>query len=193
MIDLSIPKRFEPSWGVDVIDITIAMAHRFEIEPVVYVALCLHESGYEVGTGRIEERFFESRLLGKKREELSGYVPPPPGPPSLYDEKLWRASSWGPPHVLGETARMLGFAHDFLPALEADPAAALFYGAFYLRRLLGQDWNLKSEFTYYVPSLLRYNGGGDPDYPDKVQIRLEEAQEAIHDKRSCPSSEGSSS
>ena len=73
--------------------------------------------------------------------------------------------------VLGQVAREEGFAGE-LPSL-CEPMNGLEYGCKKLTRCFaGENGNV-------TLALLRYNGGGDPDYAEKVLARIEKYKENV--------------
>lgn len=125
-------------------------AVKYELKPEVVACVVLKESKGDTFAWRWEEKFWKDNLEDKRREELSGFVPP--GLPSLYDEKQQRSSSYGLMQVLGETARWCAkFKGPYLTAL-CDPEIGMDVGCkvlrFYLDRAKGD----------YSKALKYYNG-----------------------------------
>lgn len=80
-------------------------------------------------------------------------------------EATARATSWGLMQTMGEVARERGFAEPFLSAL-CDPENSLEIGCKHFSALMGKvNNNIDS-------ALLRWNGGGTPNYPDEVKARM---------------------
>lgn len=131
----------------------------FDLDVEVVAAVVCQESGGDTWSIRYEHGFFLRYVEDKPVENLIGYVPRPV--PSLGTERRARATSWGLMQVMGQTARELGFDKRFLSEL-CDPGLGLHYGCMYLAK------QLKREKNNYKNALLRYNGGGDPDYANKV-------------------------
>jgi hypothetical protein len=159
-------------------------AERHEIPPDLGAALIMQESQGVFWASRFEEKWFAAKLLLLPRSKLAGYVPTS-GTPSLYDEKIWRAHSWGLCQVMGDRARILGFKGDFLPELISNPEIGLDLGFKYLRQCFGDKppalmvagpespfgrvmRTLDDDFTRVISATLRYNGGGDKTYPHKL-------------------------
>lgn len=147
-------------------------------------ALVMHESKGIYWASRFEEKWFGAKLLLLPTSRLAGYVPTS-GTPSVYDEKIWRAHSWGLCQVMGDRARVMGFRGEFIPELISTPELSLDYGFRYLRECFGKvppatmiagpespfglvARTLDDDFTRVKSALLRYNGGGDKTYPNKV-------------------------
>lgn len=76
-----------------------------------------------------------------------------------------RSTSWGLMQVMGETAREYMFGGPFLSQL-CDPDAGVDIGCKYFSALMGEVGNDVTK------ALLRWNGGGDPNYPSEVQARI---------------------
>jgi len=139
-----------------------ALAHN--LRPDVVAGIILQESNGDTFAWRFEEAFFEQRLRDLKREALSGWVPKQGGLPSLFDEKVQRACSFGLMQVLGDTARWCGKAQTpFLTAL-CDPDMGIDVGCRVLSFYLGKG---KGD---YRTALKFYNGSWA--YADKVLDRI---------------------
>jgi hypothetical protein len=133
----------------------------------IVAAVILQESEGLIYSTRFEEAWFEKNLKARKAEDLAGFVPSRIySTPSFYDEKVWRAHSWGLMHVLGDTARVLGFRGRFMAEL-LEPAQNLRFGCLYLKKCGLKDWGPENR-ELCRPPLLKYNGGGNPNYPDDV-------------------------
>jgi len=131
----------------------IALAHDIQ-PPELLCALAHHEShNWQPWALRYEPGFYDSYI-----SHMKGLTP---------TEKQARAFSYGLCQLMGQTARELGFAGDFLSEL-CDPAINLEFGARYLKKCLTRsDGDV-------VQGLLHYNGGGNPDYPKLVLAHLKE-------------------
>lgn len=127
-------------------------------------AIIEQESGGNPWAFRYEPAFFRRYLQDLNEGQLSGFVPR--GIPTLATEKQARATSWGLMQIMGETARSIGFSGRYLTEL-LDPATNLEWGCLYLAQLLTKTGGNTRQ------ALLRWNGGGDPTYPDKVLKRVE--------------------
>lgn len=141
-------------------------ANSLMIEPELIAAVIAHESVGDKWASRFEEGFYEKFLKSKLPKDLAGYIPGPPV--SFYDEKLWRAHSYGYMQVLGDTARVFGFKGQYMAEL-FEPAVNLHYGCLKLvscqkRALSFRDQSL----TVEQQLLLYYNGGVDRTYSGKV-------------------------
>jgi len=154
-----------------------AAAEKHGVAPLLVAAVVAQESGgpYVRADGsanpyaiRIERGFwrryydsiaaFVSTSKSKRDDRWHQY-------PDLY------ACSFGLMQVLYQTAREHGFDPQF-PTELCDPELGLDAGCAILARHLartGGDWRT---------SLLRYNGGGNPKYPDDVLAKLREIREA---------------
>jgi soluble lytic murein transglycosylase-like protein len=117
------------------------------IDPVLVQAVCEHESRWNPWAVRYEPAFYAK------------YVAPLQG---LTDtERIMRSTSWGLCQVMGEVAREKGFAGTYLAEL-LDPPINLKYGCIKLAECLtATKQDLRA-------ALLRWNGGGNPAYPDMV-------------------------
>lgn len=86
-------------------------------------------------------------------------------------ETVARSISWGLMQIMGQVAREEGFTGALASLCE--PLNGLEYGCKKLTRCLGEsagDW---------TGALLRYNGGGDPDYGEKVLARIGHYKENV--------------
>ena len=126
-------------------------------------AVAIVESGKNPWKMRLEEDWFERCIKNKKKEELAGWTPflPVGEHPSLYDEKTWRATSFGVMQVMGDRARILGLDCPWLAVL-LSPTVGAEYGCRFLKQLLVRYNNDIQKVA------LGYNGGGDPNYPRKI-------------------------
>lgn len=78
----------------------------------------------------------------------------------MLSEGFLRASSFGLMQILGETAREHGYEEDSLAGL-FDVSDNITLGSKIFVHFLQKEGDLDR-------ALLRYNGGGDPEYPAKV-------------------------
>lgn len=145
-------------------------ASNFQLAPQLIAAVIHQESNGNPFAVRYEEKFFNKYLRNKAPKELQGSVPDF-NVCSIYTERILRASSLGLMQVLGETAREMGFAKDFLTEL-CIPRYGIEYGCKYLFRMLEKHGG---EVT---AALLSYNGGGNPLYPKEVLGHIEDG--AMH-------------
>ena len=146
------------------------------LEPALVAAVILHESKADKFAYRIEENSALYRtIMARGRHELAGYVPPIGENPSLYDEKVMRATSFGWMQLLGETGRVLGFRGRYLLEL-SDPEVNLHWGCIYLAKCLKRAASYPQN-ERYKHALLFYNGGSDETYPAKV-LQIYESGEA---------------
>ena len=123
-----------------------AIAHG--LAPELVCAVCEHESSWDPWAVRFEPAF-EERYIKPMIAKLPA------------TEAMLRAVSFGLMQLMGETARELGFAGKFVTEL-CDPLAGLEFGC---RKLANCMKLANSDIR---AALLKYNGGGDPNYPDLV-------------------------
>jgi soluble lytic murein transglycosylase-like protein len=98
--------------------------------------------------------------------EIANEVPPEDFPylAGGRDQEWWaQQASFGLAQVMGAVARERGFRGLYLPEL-CDPETGMLYGIKHLDKFL-QKYDLRT-------ALLRYNGGGNPAYPDEVMKKL---------------------
>ena len=149
----------------DLHDIAREQARNFGLDEVLVLAVCEQESGWNPWVSRYEPEFF-NRYLDNSTVHLvvQAHCRKVPYPVSFETELRERAFSRGLMQVMGQVARERGFA-DPLPQLH-DPAANLMVGCRHLKKCLdGAGGDIRR-------ALLRWNGGGDPQYPDKVLARM---------------------
>lgn len=80
------------------------------------------------------------------------------------DQEWWaQQASWGLMQIMGAAAREQGFRGSWLPQLIHDPYLNLEFGIKHLWNYAFQKGNRQT-----VDALLRYNGGGDKNYPADV-------------------------
>lgn len=142
----------------------------YDVDPKLFACLILHESAGDAWAIRYENAFFNNYLATKKREDLAGHVPLEM--PTLATEKRARAISWGLCQTLGDTARVVGFAEDYLSELcqiEPNIECGLKYFAKCLQKAGGSElWALQ-----------RWNGGGNPDYGKRVLGRRDRGEYSL--------------
>lgn len=127
------------------------------------LAAVIHqESGGNPFAVRYEPAFLKKYLETKTRKTIGGYVP---SKCSFETEVHLRATSFGLMQLMGQVARERGFQGEFLTEL-LEPIANLKFGSEFLQTLLH-----KHETT--EKALLRWNGGGDPNYAKKVLDHIE--------------------
>lgn len=135
-------------------------AAQFKLDKSYIEAMVFQESGGGVCASRWEKGFFLRYIDGKPKDRLGGHFPPER---SLNTELYYRAGSWGPMQVMGQTARELGFrGTDFVEL--AKPEIGVHWGCRYLRSLLNKFEGMALEQAYRE-AIARYNGGpANPNY-----------------------------
>lgn len=131
-----------------------AAADAYGLRPELIAAVIIQESSGIADARRPENDFYHRYLL---KPDLPGYFPPdvPRGV-----ELVCRATSWGLMQIMGQVARELGFRGRYFTELE-EPGANINLGCRHLANLIRRAGSERG-------GLLRYNGGGDPRYPEKV-------------------------
>ena len=129
-------------------------AQRFDLPPAILAGLVATESGGDPWAMRAEELY--RYLVGDDPHEKLIKPPTSTQATEFYTQKL----SWGLCQIMGATGREL--RHQGWHSQMSDPVINLHYGAMYLARCL------KRRGGDMRQALLLYNGGGDPEYPDKV-------------------------
>jgi soluble lytic murein transglycosylase-like protein len=129
----------------------------YGIRPELIAAVIYQESRGNPWAIRYEPAFYKKYLLGKQKKDLQGYVP---SIVSLDTELTARAISWGLMQLMGETAREYDFNEDYLPML-LDTSLNIQYGVKVLSSMLKKTDSLEA-------GLLKWNGGGNKNYPNEV-------------------------
>jgi soluble lytic murein transglycosylase-like protein len=136
----------------DLIARAVEAARKYGLDPSLFLAVIEQESSWNPWSIRYEPLFLKNYLQGPTFSSLSP------------TELQARATSWGLCQVMGQVAREFGFQGKFLSEL-CNPEVGLEIGAKVLadklRRAKGDERQ----------GLLRWNGGADESYPDKVLAR----------------------
>jgi len=145
-------------------------ALKYKLEPSLVAAVIMQESSGNPNAFRFEWGFYRKYLKGKIQDDLPGFVPPA-NKCSWQTEKFARAVSWGLMQVMGETAREYGYKGVLLTEL-LKPEDNLEVGCKILSRCVEKtEGDLRR-------ALLRWNGGGNEQYPDEVLARIDNGEAA---------------
>lgn len=144
-------------------------AAKWGIDPELVAAMIMQESAGNCWAMRYEPNFFRKYLQDKPLSLLGGYVPSETKATRI-TERMLRSCSFGLMQVMGQVARELGFSDDNLTRL-LDPEINLYWGTFKLNSLLKARTE-KNDADKISHALLRWNGGGDPSYPNKVLAHI---------------------
>lgn len=147
-------------------EIIIREAARFDLDPLLVAAVIYQESKGECWSTRYEQGFYDDYIKGKSRDRLGGTWLPF-SICSEETERSHRATSWGLMHVLGQTARELGFT-DHLSRLIL-PEEGIHFGCMYLKKKSAGGVGKEK-------MLLGYNGGTNKSYPKKVLAHIDSGQ-----------------
>ena len=124
-------------------------AVQFNLIPTLVCGICEQESSWNADATRYEEAFYlhyiEPMVLSQELLDMT--------------EAKNRATSWGLMQVMGEVARELLYTGPF-PFVE--PGEGIRIGCEKFARCVAAA---KGDM---VAALLRYNGGGNPNYPRQV-------------------------
>ena len=135
-------------------------AARHELPPELVCAVIEQESDWDANAIRYEPAFYDRYVypmsLKRAISETEGRA---------------RAFSWGLMQTMGEVAREFGFAGKFLSAL-CEPATGLEIGCKVLAHKLAVNQGNVAH------ALLAWNGGGNPEYPAQVLVRVEKYRAA---------------
>lgn len=141
------------------------------LEPSLVMAVCEHESSWNPYAWNPEPAYRYMWNVKTRQPfrtltvaEISSATPPPDfhSLAGDRDNEWWgQRASWGLMQIMGAVARERGFAGLYLPEL-TDPLVGLPPACRELK------WCLDHEKGDVRAGLLRFNGGGDPKYPDLV-------------------------
>lgn len=126
---------------------SVAQAHG--LDDALVCAIVEQESGWNPNATRYEPAFYQRYILPMNLDEL---------------ESTGRSTSWGLMQVMGEVARELHFTGAFAELL--NPSTGLEYGCIHFANKLKQAGGDK------YGALLRWNGGGNKNYPQQVINRV---------------------
>ena len=124
-------------------------AAKYGLDPAIVCAVIEQESGWNPWAMRYEDRFFDLYIT----------------PLCLIDptEARARACSYGLMQIMGQVAREQGFGGKYLTQL-CDPDTGVDFGCRKLEKCFQQ--------SEPEAALLRYNGGGNPEYGQQVLARV---------------------
>lgn len=139
-------------------------ALQYEVSVDLLCAVIQQESGGNPWASRFEPAFYDKYIKGKTAKDLPGHFP------SVrvitpQTENFNRAKSFGLFQVMGNTARLHGFDSDYLDEL-FDIPTNVDMGAKILSDMIKKTSNTEE-------ALLRWNGGGNKEYPKQVLAILE--------------------
>jgi soluble lytic murein transglycosylase-like protein len=136
--------------ATDLVTLAQTIAIRHELDPALVCAVIEQESAWNPHAIRYEPAF------------RARYISPLGLAPT---EEIARSISWGLMQVMGQVARELGFAGNFLSAL-CDPGIGLDTGCTALAaKLYRADGNVSRALTLW-------NGGASLDYAPEVLVRV---------------------
>lgn len=158
----------------------VQAAKENKIDPVLFVALILNESSGNPFATRWERRFFLRYVAGRPLDTLAPYR----GSLDNYEQDLLRISlaySWGLCQIMGVVAIEHGFrGRQMWELLDVETnvslGARIFAG--FRDGIARTSKDLSAEELQFK-TLLRYNGGGDADYPSRVLKRMAPAGELL--------------
>jgi len=138
------------------------------LDPKMISALIYQESRGNVWAFRYEQGFFDRYLKGKSPDQLPGMMPR--RIPTFSSELMARATSWGLMQIMGETARENGFDKVFLSSLLL-PTHNLRVGCGFVAKIINKfkSEGVTDKKALFDKVLLRYNGGGNQEYPEMVR------------------------
>lgn len=150
-------------------------AEEYAIDPKLVACIIYQESGADKEAFRCEDSFFDEHFADyltnppkKNKKTLAGFVPPF-DTPTLRSELRARSTSHGPMQVLGETARVMGYADRWLPSCR-EPEINIQLGCKYLRHLFNKAANIKGETAKLIQVLHWWNGSAK--YPPLILEHL---------------------
>jgi soluble lytic murein transglycosylase-like protein len=125
-------------------------AAKYGLDPAIVCAVCEQESSWNPWAMRYEPEFYARYIVAMKLPNAT--------------EAFARACSFGLLQVMGQVAREQGFGGQFLTQL-CDPDIGLDIGCRKLRKCF-------AEYSEPEVALLKYNGGGNPNYGKEVMARM---------------------
>lgn len=133
---------------------------RYHIDKDLIAAVIMAESSGIPWEVRPEQGFFSRYIEGKPLNGFQG---------EQWDEyeRVFRSCSFGLMQIMGNTARELGFAGHLHQLLQ--PTKSIMWGCKYLAKCMHETQDTEK-------ALLRYNGGGDPEYPAKVYAKIDSGE-----------------
>lgn len=134
-------------------------AMRHGLTPEIVCGVCARESGWDSWLVRYEPGF-EKRYGETVIAEAQKFVTSVKFTVTWATEIKQRCMSWGLAQIMGQVARERGFVGPLAQLCE--PATGLAFACKHLAAYL------KISGGDIRAALLRYNGGGDPEYPEKV-------------------------
>lgn len=150
-------------------DLIEAAARKYSFDINLIAAMVKQESDGDPLAIRFEPGFFRRYLSGKPLNDLGGFVPSE-NRVTRDTERTLRACSFGLMQIMGQVAREIGYSDPSLTRLLI-PDINLEWGCKYLSRLRDKfKTDVEPERTQLI--LLRWNGGGDPSYPNKVLAHI---------------------
>lgn len=173
-------KKTKPTGDQSWVNAAIRAAEEQDIQRELFVALILNESSGNPFATRWERRFYIRYIAERPLDTLV----PHHGSLDNYEEQLLRLSlaySWGLCQIMGIVAVEHGFrGRQMWELLDVETnvglGARIFAG--YRDGILRTQKGLPAG-ELVKRTLLRYNGGGDADYPNRVFKRLGAATELV--------------
>ena len=154
------------------------MAKSFGMEQGIVLAVIWQESGGNPWAYNPEPRYrWYWNVKANKPfrtltpEEIASESPPADFPCLVGDpdQEWWgQEASWGLMQVMGAVARERGFRGSYLTQL-CEPEIGVQIGCLHLQHHLLATNDRRA-------ALLRYNGGGNPKYPDEVLAKMKEIE-----------------
>lgn len=132
----------------------------YQVPPILIQAVIDVESGGNPQAIRYEPGYYRRYIEKLSWAEMPGYKPKTV---SHATERMLRSCSLGLMQVMGGTARLNGFYKEWLTDLLIDQYLNVQLGTKLLARFLSAT---KHDLE---KALLRYNGGGDKTYPQRVK------------------------
>lgn len=134
--------------------VAVSTALNYGLDPALVCSVIAHESdGWNQYAVRYEPGFYDRYISSMKNLSRT--------------EMTMRATSFGLMQVMGQVAREQGFDGEYLTEL-FEPLNAVMHGCKKLKKCLEQEGG-------NVPAaLLRYNGGGNANYPDLVMAHYKD-------------------
>ena len=141
-------------------DAIIYYSKQLNVNHQIIAAIVWQESRCEPYAMRFEPGFYAKYVKDTTYAKLQGFLPPSQVVTQETERKA-RATSWGLMQIMGQVAREEGFKELYLAEL-VDIETNIRFGAKHFSKLLDAV-NGKID-----AALLRWNGGGNKDYPAQV-------------------------
>jgi len=148
-------------------------ADYYKLGSELVAAVIAQESSGDSFAFRYEPAFFRRYIKNKSQKELGGFWLQTESKNDEMLERYHRSCSWGLMQIMGQTAREMGFVGVGFENLWCDNEN-IKYGCKKLALCFEfAEKQNKAQIETLEIALLKWNGGGDLDYPKRVLKHLE--------------------